>query len=83
MKLTPYFSVNTPPALPGVYLTKREHSTKTFWRAFDGKNWYYGVDDIESPSYGVAKRKGKFRGPLVNFTWCGVEAKEVEGEDGQ
>lgn len=76
MKLTPYFSADTPPTLPGVYLTLRETSRCPFWRAFDGTDWYFGIIDDESPSYSKALRKGKMIGTLVNFKWCGV-AEEV------
>lgn len=74
MKLTPYVSVKTPPTIPGVYLTKREKSTCPFWRAFDGKNWRYGLParEVASPSYEDARRLGKISSYITNFNWCGL-----------
>lgn len=91
MKLTPYFSVETPPTVPGVYLTRRqEPGGVALWRAFDGKDWYYGIIQsvhFGSPSYTEAKKPGKIiksvtiwdfqwrRATILDFRWQGLAEK--------
>jgi hypothetical protein len=81
MKLTQRFSVNTPPTIPGVYLTCRTgEGSENFWRAFDGKDWYYGIllaTSPEAPDYKIALKKGIVRGSYVNFTWQGLAEQPV------
>jgi hypothetical protein len=75
MKLTNPQSCHFPPTIPGVYLTDREGDGVKFWRAFDGKYWYYGIVksvDTGAPNYNDARKKGRMRGPLVNFHWQGL-----------
>ena len=78
MKLSEKFPASTPPATPGVYLTTRAYSHIPFWRAFDGKNWFYGIAPRKnegSPSYQVACKTGKVEKGLLNFEWQGLAEK--------
>jgi hypothetical protein len=78
MNLTKSFPTNKPPTIPGVYLTRRSQDSINFWRAFDGKDWYYGIvqSELGSPSYEAARRKGKMiKGVLLTFRWQGLAEK--------
>ena len=74
MKLTESFPPSIPPIIPGVYLTRRLQDGVHFWRAFDGKDWYYGIvqSELGSPSYDAATRSGKMGSNRVNFRWQGL-----------
>jgi hypothetical protein len=79
MKLTESFPADILPTRPGVYLTRRSHDGINFWRAFDGKDWHYGiVTDRGAPSYTTAKRKMKMTGIMVNFQWWGLAEEQKE-----
>ena len=77
MKLTPKFpAAIVNPTIPGVYLTQRPEGNFPFWRAFDGKEWYFGISAYQrhksSPSFDAALLEGKLGEDLVNFFWQGL-----------
>lgn len=81
MKLTDPLPATTFPERPGVYLTQRGDWGQKFWRAFDGKNWHYGVPVCrhgESPSYEYALQNPvieKEPREILQFTWQGLAEK--------
>jgi hypothetical protein len=77
-----WFRRRTPPKRRGVYLTKSLYAGNpklTWWRAWDGKNWRYGIPATDTegnvvnvcPDYQDASYNGII-GYHVEIQWTGI-----------
>lgn len=89
MRKTAWIPFTTKPTRAGVYLCRNIGQLDTWWRAYDGTLWHYGIRATfptgqfaeKSPSYYFAKTLN-WPPVLDDFEWRGLQGDEHSLEIG-
>lgn len=77
MTRTEWFPNSINPVHPGMYLIRPIAAAPSYWRAFDGTHWHYGIPTIvmPCPDYAVFSKHAILEED-DRFEWCGIVKEE-------